>query len=152
MSSGNDLKRIAVFCGANSGTRSEYLQSAKDVGAELVKRKIGLVYGGVFPKHLTSRTCICLGCGSDSWHCRRKCWYDGSCGADSKLYVQTSYVAALSLTTVCTHAHKTSPCIWLKSTLHPSGCVANCQYVHLACRVQKYTSNLTLVAGRLTAA
>ncbi|KAL3149700.1 hypothetical protein ABBQ38_013530 [Trebouxia sp. C0009 RCD-2024] len=46
MSSGNDLKRIAVFCGANSGTRPEYLQSAKDVGAELVKRNIGLVYGG----------------------------------------------------------------------------------------------------------
>lgn len=45
-----ELKRIAVFCGANTGTRPEYLQSAKDVGEELVKRKIGLVYGGMFPK------------------------------------------------------------------------------------------------------
>ena len=44
----NDLKRIAVFCGANAGTRPEYLQSAKDIGAELVKRKISLVYGGMF--------------------------------------------------------------------------------------------------------
>lgn len=40
------LKRVAVFCGANAGTRSEYLQCANDVGNELVKRKIGLVYGG----------------------------------------------------------------------------------------------------------
>ena len=50
-----ELKRIAVFCGANAGTRPEYLQSAKDVGEELVKRNIGLVYGGKFPKHKDSR-------------------------------------------------------------------------------------------------
>lgn len=43
-----ELKRVAVFCGANAGTRPEYLQSAKDVGEELVKRNIGLVYGGEF--------------------------------------------------------------------------------------------------------
>lgn len=41
------LKRVAVFCGANKGNQPEYLQSAKDLGAELVKRKIGLVYGGM---------------------------------------------------------------------------------------------------------
>ena len=40
------LKRVAVFCGANAGARPEYLQSAKDIGEELVKRSIGLVYGG----------------------------------------------------------------------------------------------------------
>lgn len=43
------LKRIAVFCGANAGKQPEYLQSAKNLGAELVKRKIGLVYGGTVP-------------------------------------------------------------------------------------------------------
>ena len=46
-----ELKRVAVFCGANAGIRPEYLQSAKDVGDELVKRKIGLVYGGELLKH-----------------------------------------------------------------------------------------------------
>ncbi|DBA85764.1 hypothetical protein WJX77_002099 [Trebouxia sp. C0004] len=40
------LNRVCVFCGANAGTRPEYLQSADEVGQELVKRKIGLVYGG----------------------------------------------------------------------------------------------------------
>ena len=49
MSDGRHLKRVAVFCGANTGSRPEYLQSARDVGAELVKRNIGLVYGGMFP-------------------------------------------------------------------------------------------------------
>ncbi|DBA88899.1 hypothetical protein WJX79_002825 [Trebouxia sp. C0005] len=44
--SDHKLNRVAVFCGANAGTRPEYLQSANDVGQELVKRKIGLVYGG----------------------------------------------------------------------------------------------------------
>lgn len=42
----HNLKRVAVFCGANAGTRPEYLQSADEIGQELVKRKIGLVYGG----------------------------------------------------------------------------------------------------------
>jgi predicted Rossmann-fold nucleotide-binding protein len=45
--SGHKLNRVAVFCGANAGTRPEYLQSANEVGQELVKRKIGLVYGGL---------------------------------------------------------------------------------------------------------
>ncbi len=44
--SGRKLKRVAVFCGANAGTRPEYLQSANEVGQELVRRKICLVYGG----------------------------------------------------------------------------------------------------------
>lgn len=46
------LKRIAVFCGANAGNQPEYVQSAKELGAELVKRKIGLVYGGMVPTEL----------------------------------------------------------------------------------------------------
>ena len=41
------LKRIAVFCGANAGNNPSYIQSAKDLGAELARRKIGLVYGGM---------------------------------------------------------------------------------------------------------
>jgi hypothetical protein len=41
-----DLKRICVFCGAGVGTNPVYEQGARALGAEMVKRKIGLVYGG----------------------------------------------------------------------------------------------------------
>jgi len=40
------LKRLCVFCGSSSGSRSAYLQAAKDLGEALVERGIGLVYGG----------------------------------------------------------------------------------------------------------
>ena len=40
------MKRICVFCGSSSGSRSEYRAAAEELGAELVRRKIGLVYGG----------------------------------------------------------------------------------------------------------
>lgn len=40
------LNRVAVFCGANAGKRPEYILGAEALGAELIKRKIGLVYGG----------------------------------------------------------------------------------------------------------
>ena len=79
----SELKRIAVFCGANAGTRPEYLQAAKNVGEELVKRKIGLVYGGEFRKHDVSKHALpFLSMPPDS--CRWKCRYDGGCGTDSK--------------------------------------------------------------------
>ena len=42
------LKRVAVFCGANTGKRPEYILGAEALGAELIKRKVGLVYGGEF--------------------------------------------------------------------------------------------------------
>lgn len=42
----SEFKKIAVFCGASSGTNPVYIQCAKQLGEEMVRRKIGLVYGG----------------------------------------------------------------------------------------------------------
>src|SRR5262245_14594935 len=39
-------KRICVFTGSRSGIRAEYSQAAKALAQELIKRGIGLVYGG----------------------------------------------------------------------------------------------------------
>lgn len=38
--------RICVFCGSNSGNRPIYTQRARELGELLVRRGIGLVYGG----------------------------------------------------------------------------------------------------------
>jgi len=40
------MKRICVFCGSSAGSRSEYRAAAAEFGTELVRRNIGLVYGG----------------------------------------------------------------------------------------------------------
>jgi hypothetical protein len=40
------MKRICVFCGSSSGSRPEYGAAAEEMAAELVRRNIGLVYGG----------------------------------------------------------------------------------------------------------
>jgi uncharacterized protein (TIGR00730 family) len=40
------MKRICVFCGSSQGSRPEYGVAAEEMGAELVRRNIGLVYGG----------------------------------------------------------------------------------------------------------
>lgn len=40
------MQRICVFTGSNKGTRPDYIQAAQALGAELVRRKLGLVYGG----------------------------------------------------------------------------------------------------------
>ena len=40
------MKRIAVFCGSNKGTRSAYAEAAENLGRHLAERGIGLVYGG----------------------------------------------------------------------------------------------------------
>jgi uncharacterized protein (TIGR00730 family) len=42
----NKLKRICVYCGSNSGIRSEYLESAIQLGKFLAEQEIELVYGG----------------------------------------------------------------------------------------------------------
>ncbi|MBX3001526.1 MAG: TIGR00730 family Rossman fold protein [Caldilineaceae bacterium] len=42
----NHFSRICVYCGANQGTRPDYLEAATDLGAEMARRGIGLVYGG----------------------------------------------------------------------------------------------------------
>ncbi len=40
------MKRICVFCGSNKGVRAEYTSAAQALGQAMVKRNIGLVYGG----------------------------------------------------------------------------------------------------------
>ena len=40
------MKRICVFCGSSAGSRPEYRIAAEEMAAELVRRNIGLVYGG----------------------------------------------------------------------------------------------------------
>ncbi|KAE8658052.1 Cytokinin riboside 5'-monophosphate phosphoribohydrolase LOG8 [Hibiscus syriacus] len=40
------FKRVCVFCGSNSGHRRIFSEAALELGHELVKRKIDLVYGG----------------------------------------------------------------------------------------------------------
>jgi uncharacterized protein (TIGR00730 family) len=40
------LKRICVFCGSRPGVRPEYVARARELGAELAIRGIGIVYGG----------------------------------------------------------------------------------------------------------
>ena len=40
------MKRIAVFCGSNKGTRPAYTEAAEQLGELLAREKIELVYGG----------------------------------------------------------------------------------------------------------
>jgi uncharacterized protein (TIGR00730 family) len=40
------LKRVCVYCGSRDGSRPAYVQAARDLGAALAGRGIGLVYGG----------------------------------------------------------------------------------------------------------
>ncbi|HEY5930652.1 MAG TPA: TIGR00730 family Rossman fold protein [Burkholderiales bacterium] len=40
------LKRICVFCGANTGLRPAFANAARELGSLMAARGIGLVYGG----------------------------------------------------------------------------------------------------------
>jgi uncharacterized protein (TIGR00730 family) len=40
------MKRICVFCGSSAGSNPAYHQAARQIGAALVRRGLGLVYGG----------------------------------------------------------------------------------------------------------
>jgi uncharacterized protein (TIGR00730 family) len=40
------VKNLCVFCGSSPGAQPDYLRAAEKLGVELVKRGIGLVYGG----------------------------------------------------------------------------------------------------------
>ncbi|XXG64246.1 hypothetical protein AAC387_Pa05g2246 [Persea americana] len=42
----NKFNRVCVFCGSSSGNRTVFSDAALDLGHELVKRRINLVYGG----------------------------------------------------------------------------------------------------------
>ncbi|HEY3133808.1 MAG TPA: TIGR00730 family Rossman fold protein [Gemmatimonadaceae bacterium] len=41
-----EIRRLAVFCGSNPGTRPEYTEGAHALGRLLCERGIGVVYGG----------------------------------------------------------------------------------------------------------
>ncbi len=41
-----NIKRICVYCGSNSGSRPAYAEAARELGALLAQRDLGLVYGG----------------------------------------------------------------------------------------------------------
>jgi len=41
-----DLRRVCVFCGSSSGNRDDYRTATTALAAELVRRSIGVVYGG----------------------------------------------------------------------------------------------------------
>ena len=40
------MKRICVYCGSSPGEGNDYITAAEDLANELVKRGLGLVYGG----------------------------------------------------------------------------------------------------------
>ena len=40
------MRRICVFCGSSPGARDEYTTAARTLAAALVRRNLGLVYGG----------------------------------------------------------------------------------------------------------
>jgi uncharacterized protein (TIGR00730 family) len=40
------MKRVCVFLGSSIGLQPEYAEVAKQLGQELVRRSLGLVYGG----------------------------------------------------------------------------------------------------------
>jgi uncharacterized protein (TIGR00730 family) len=40
------MKRICVYCGSSVGSRPEYAEAAQALGGAMVKRGIGLIYGG----------------------------------------------------------------------------------------------------------
>jgi uncharacterized protein (TIGR00730 family) len=40
------MKRICIFCGSSAGSRPEYRAATEELGTELARRNIGLVYGG----------------------------------------------------------------------------------------------------------
>ncbi|GAY37430.1 cytokinin riboside 5'-monophosphate phosphoribohydrolase LOG8 [Citrus sinensis] len=61
---GSNFKRVCVFCGSHSGNRRVFSDAALELGNELVRRKINLVYGGgsVGLMGLISQTVYAGGC------------------------------------------------------------------------------------------
>jgi len=40
------MKRVAIYCGSSSGTEGIFYSSCKELAKELIKKDIGVVYGG----------------------------------------------------------------------------------------------------------
>ncbi|CAN1217615.1 Cytokinin riboside 5'-monophosphate phosphoribohydrolase LOG8 [Linum perenne] len=75
--SSSQFKRICVFCGSNSGNRQVFSEAAVQLGDELVKRKIDLVYGGgsvglmgLISQKVHDGGCHVLGCLSELFSLR----------------------------------------------------------------------------------
>jgi len=58
-------KRICVFCGSSDGKSSEYREKAKELGVELAKQDIGLVYGGASIGVMGAVADACLEAGGE---------------------------------------------------------------------------------------
>ena len=41
-----EVRRIAVFCGSSDGTDPRFMRAARELGGDLARRRIGVVYGG----------------------------------------------------------------------------------------------------------
>lgn len=52
---GVKFNRIAVYCGASTGKSEVYRQAAEQLGQEMCRREIKLVYGGQFPFFKTTQ-------------------------------------------------------------------------------------------------
>jgi hypothetical protein len=46
MAQGKSLSSICVFCGSSQGSRPDYAEAASELGAEIARRGLRLVYGG----------------------------------------------------------------------------------------------------------
>lgn len=57
------MKSVAVFCGARQGNRPEYVQAARELGTELARRGMTLVYGGGHVGLMGKVADACLACG-----------------------------------------------------------------------------------------
>jgi uncharacterized protein (TIGR00730 family) len=42
----NKKKQVCIFCGSSPGSTPAYINEAKEISKELVKRNLGIVYGG----------------------------------------------------------------------------------------------------------
>jgi len=59
------MERICVFCGASPGTKARYTDAARELGEELVRRGIGLVYGGGNIGLMGTLARTVIGCGGE---------------------------------------------------------------------------------------
>ena len=64
-----------MFCGASDGSSPVYMEAAADLGKEMARRKIGLVYGGgsVGLTGVIARTVCCPYAGKDAVHLTLLC-------------------------------------------------------------------------------
>ncbi|MGE0846594.1 MAG: TIGR00730 family Rossman fold protein [Flavobacteriaceae bacterium] len=59
------IRRIAVYCGSNVGKGDAYTQAAAELGAEIARRGIGIVYGGTHKGLMGALADAALAAGGD---------------------------------------------------------------------------------------